>query len=85
MKHRRRIHELLDCDRGDANVRIDLMLAPKVLSLLRAVDADPQRVECCVRRRYRGVAIGKSVNTTRSPKPQRDSWVPVSMTTRDPR
>jgi DNA-binding PucR family transcriptional regulator len=37
----RRIRELLDCDLGDADVRFDLMLALKVLELLRAADADP--------------------------------------------
>jgi PucR C-terminal helix-turn-helix domain/GGDEF-like domain len=37
----RRIRELLGCDLGDADVRFDLMLAIKVLELLRAVDADP--------------------------------------------
>jgi hypothetical protein len=37
----RRIRELLDCDLSDADVRFDLMLALKVLALLRAVDADP--------------------------------------------
>jgi len=42
LKYRlRRIHELLDCDLADANVRFDLMLALKVLELLRAANADP--------------------------------------------
>jgi sugar diacid utilization regulator len=42
MKYRlRRIHELLECDLADANVRFDLMLAVKILDLLRGVDADP--------------------------------------------
>jgi PucR C-terminal helix-turn-helix domain/GGDEF-like domain len=37
----RRIRELLGCDLTSADVRFDLMLALKVLALLRAVDTDP--------------------------------------------
>jgi len=37
----RRIRELLGCDLTNANVRFDLMLALKVLALLRAGDTDP--------------------------------------------
>jgi sugar diacid utilization regulator len=37
----RRIRELLGCDLASADVRFDLMLALKVLALLRAVDVDP--------------------------------------------
>jgi len=37
----RRIRELLGCDLASADVRFDLMLALKVLALLRTVDADP--------------------------------------------
>jgi sugar diacid utilization regulator len=36
-----RIAEVLGCDLADADVRFDLMLALKVLELLRSVDADP--------------------------------------------
>ena len=39
----RRIHELLGCDLADAEVRFDLMLALKILRLLRAADADPNK------------------------------------------
>ena len=37
----RRIRDLLDCDLANADVRFDLMLALKVLELLRIVGADP--------------------------------------------
>jgi DNA-binding PucR family transcriptional regulator len=42
LKYRlRRIQELLDCDLAGADVRFELMLALKVLDLLRAAHADP--------------------------------------------
>jgi sugar diacid utilization regulator len=45
LKYRlRRIQDLLDRDLADATVRFDLMLALKVLDLLRAADADPMAV-----------------------------------------